>query len=106
MKVYLIVYQMHEIERGLPFFRGVMYEGGGIPQTPSADQVGGPGWYYVNINDRAAAWTDVNSLYDFLINGHFWDGGPEGVVKSNEILCMRETLFNIIGMGETCGTTA
>jgi hypothetical protein len=23
MKVYLIVHQMHEIERGLPFFRGV-----------------------------------------------------------------------------------
>lgn len=66
------------------FVSQAMYEGGGIPQTPSAGQVGGPGWYYVNINDRAAAWTDVNSLYDFLINGHFWDGGPEGLVKPSE----------------------
>ncbi len=26
------------------------------------------GWYYININDRAPAWTGVKYLYNFLIN--------------------------------------
>lgn len=36
------------------------------------------------MNDRAAAWTDVNSLYDFIINRQFWTGGPEGEEESTE----------------------
>ncbi|MTI68205.1 MAG: amidase domain-containing protein [Firmicutes bacterium] len=32
------------------------------------------GWYYKNINKRAASWTGVNFLYDFLINNK--DRGP------------------------------
>lgn len=26
------------------------------------------GWYYININDRAPAWTGVEFLYNFLVN--------------------------------------
>lgn len=36
------------------------------------------------MNDRAAAWTNVINLYDFIINGHFWTGRPEGEEESTE----------------------
>jgi len=36
------------------------------------------------VNDRAAAWTDAINLYDFIINGHFWTGRPEGEEESTE----------------------
>ncbi len=40
-----------------------IYAGSGVMNyTPDT------GWYYVNINDRAPAWTGVEFLYDFLTN--------------------------------------
>jgi len=36
------------------------------------------------VNDRAATWTDVINLYDFIINGYFWTGRPEGEEESTE----------------------
>lgn len=66
------------------FVSQAMHEGGGIPETASGGGVGAPGWYYVSINDRAAAWNDVGALYDFMVNGHFWSGGPEAIEQPTE----------------------
>ena len=42
------------------------------------------GWYYINVNDRAPAWTGVNELYDFLVSNT--GAGPRGrVVRLREI---------------------
>ena len=60
------------------FVSQAIYIGGGIPQTAAGEGIGQPGWYYQDIHNRAAAWTEVNFLYDFLLFGHFWEGGPEG----------------------------
>ncbi len=35
------------------------------------------GWYYLNVNNRAPAWTGVNELYDFLITNT--EKGPKAV---------------------------
>ncbi len=35
------------------------------------------GWYYIDVNNRAPAWTGVNFLYSFLINNR--SVGPLGV---------------------------
>lgn len=34
------------------------------------------GWYYIDLNNRAPAWTGVNELYRFLINNR--STGPQG----------------------------
>ena len=60
------------------FVSQALYIGGGIPQTALEEGIGQPGWFYEDINTRAAAWTEVNFLYDLLLFGHFWEGGPEG----------------------------
>lgn len=36
------------------------------------------GWYYINLNNRAPAWTGVNELYRFLVNNK--STGPQGKV--------------------------
>jgi hypothetical protein len=36
------------------------------------------GWYYNNVNDRAAAWTDVTAIHDFITQYWVWPAGPEG----------------------------
>jgi len=66
------------------FVSQALYEGSGIPETVSSGQVGGEGWFYSDANNRAAAWTDVSSLYDFTVKGHFWEKGPEGAEQANE----------------------
>jgi hypothetical protein len=66
------------------FVSQALHEGSAIPETASTGQVGSKGWYYSGANDRAAAWTDVSSLYDFTVKGHFWEAGPEGVEQANE----------------------
>lgn len=41
--------------------------------------IGTYGWYYYNVNDRAAAWTEVYRFHDFLVDEvYIWDVGPEG----------------------------
>lgn len=35
------------------------------------------GWYYINVNDRAPAWTGVNELYRFLVGNT--GPGPQAV---------------------------
>ncbi len=45
------------------FASQVLYAGCGVMNyTPTF------GWYYINVNNRAPAWTGVNELYNFLIN--------------------------------------
>ena len=66
------------------FVSQALHERGGISETASGGGIGEPGWYYISVYDRAAAWTDVNYLYDFLIYGHSWTGGPEGVEELTE----------------------
>ncbi len=39
------------------FVSQAMHEGGGISETASGGGIGEPGWYYVDVYDRAAAWT-------------------------------------------------
>lgn len=45
------------------------------------------GWYFKSINDRAPAWTSVESLYDFLTGSGDFEGmaaeGPFAVVAAN-----------------------
>ena len=53
--------------------------GGSIPQTATAPGVN-VGWYYVNSSQYANAWTFTPAFYDFVVNGHWWVNGPEGVV--------------------------
>ena len=49
-----------------------IYAGAGVMNfTPTY------GWYYININDRAPAWTGVNELYRFLTTNR--GPGPQGV---------------------------
>ncbi len=48
-----------------------IYAGAGVMNyTPET------GWYYISVNDRAAAWTGVEYLYNFLINNR--SVGPYG----------------------------
>ena len=57
------------------FASQVLYAGSGIMNyTPTF------GWYYVNLNNRAPAWTGVNELYRFLVNNR--GAGPQGRVVS------------------------
>jgi len=59
-----------------------IYEGGGALMVFDTDGpgIGQDGWYYDNINNRAAAWLDVGRLSSFIVNEwDFWEtGGPEG----------------------------
>jgi len=43
------------------------------------------GWFYINLNNRAPAWTGVNQLYDFLINNR-------GVGPRAELIDLSEVL--------------
>ncbi len=36
------------------------------------------GWYYNNMDDRAAAWTNVTAMYNFITQYLVWPAGPEG----------------------------
>ena len=46
------------------------------------------GWYYVSSNDRAPAWTDVDFLFDFLINNK--GNGPFGrEISKKDSACSR-----------------
>ncbi len=48
-----------------------IYAGAGVMNyTPET------GWYYISVNDRAAAWTGVEYLYNFLVNNR--SVGPYG----------------------------
>ncbi|GEM_PF-3184994 len=66
------------------FVSQAIYEGGkasmAIPSTlPPPSNDGQLGWYLLNDLQRASAWNDVDSLYDFITDtGADWDEGPEG----------------------------
>jgi len=62
------------------FVSQAIHEGGGALMVFDDEQgIGMDGWYYNNVNDRAAAWLDVTRLYNFIVNEvYFWDAGPEG----------------------------
>ena len=50
-----------------------LYAGSGVMNyTPTY------GWYYINVNDRAPAWTGVEELYRFLVNNK--GPGPQAVL--------------------------
>lgn len=54
------------------FASQVLYAGSGIMNyTPTF------GWYYINLNDRAPAWTGVNELYRFLTTNR--GSGPRAI---------------------------
>lgn len=58
------------------FVSQALYEGGGALMIGS----GTYGWYYNDRYDHSPSWTDVQFLYDFVIEpGYlYWDAGPEG----------------------------
>lgn len=62
------------------FVSQAIYEGGNASMAyPSDGQgIGTSGWYYTDVNHRAAAWTDVGALYDFITHPGSWSEGPEG----------------------------
>lgn len=49
--------------------------------APQMDNTGSYQWYYYGYNNRAPSWTDVSSLYTYLIN-NTWTG-PYGAVITN-----------------------
>lgn len=49
--------------------------------APQMDDTGNYTWYYYGYNNRAPSWTDVSSLYTYLIN-NTWTG-PYGSVVSD-----------------------
>lgn len=54
------------------FASQALYTGAGVMNsTPTF------GWFYYNLNNRAPAWTGVESLYRFLVNNH--SVGPAAV---------------------------
>lgn len=61
-----------------------IHHGGQAPMAyyePS--DIGTAGWYYKDVFHRAAAWTDVGRLYQFIVDEHsFWGTGPEGVLST------------------------
>lgn len=66
------------------FVSQAIKEGGGaVMAFGGTHGVGTPGWYYNNITDRAIAWTWVDGLYNFIVNEHTWNFGPEGEQRSN-----------------------
>lgn len=49
-----------------------IYAGSGVMNyTPTT------GWYYINLNNRAPAWTGVNELYNFLVTNR--GPGPQAI---------------------------
>lgn len=55
------------------FASQVLFAGSGVMNyTPTF------GWYYIDVNNRAPAWTGVNELYRFLVTNI--GPGPQGVV--------------------------
>ncbi len=66
------------------FVSQAIRHGGQAPMANNGQNgIGTAGWYYYDVNHRAAAWTDVGRLYEFLVNEHpFWQSGPEGILSS------------------------
>ena len=64
------------------FVSQAMNRGGHIPMTAEQGGIGTSGWYYVNVNNRAVAWTWAPSLYNFIVNQenptYFPGKGPKG----------------------------
>ena len=62
------------------FASQVIYAGCGVMNyTPTF------GWYYIELNRRAPAWTGVNQLYKFLVNNR--GVGPRGeVIRLDQVL--------------------
>ena len=63
------------------FVSQAIYEGGHIPMTYAKSGIGTSGWFYTDINNRAAAWVWAPSLYSFIVNNenpNFFDNGPKG----------------------------
>ena len=61
------------------FVSQAIHIGGFIPETVTAQGIN-VGWYYVSSTQYANAWTFTPAFYDFVVNGHWWVGGPEGAV--------------------------
>lgn len=59
--------------------QAILFAAPGSMTNPGGPQIGSPGWYYHNPEDRAIAWTWVDGLYDFITNDYkFFRGGPQG----------------------------
>jgi len=75
------------------FASQVLYAGSGIMNyTPTF------GWYYVNLNNRAPAWTGVNELYKFLTTNT--GTGPQGRVVTLEKIEEGDIIQLKFGYGE------
>ena len=48
------------------------------------------GWFYRSLNDRAPAWTGVESFYRFLVSNH--GPGPFGSVVSGENISVGDVI--------------
>ncbi len=66
------------------FVSQAMHDGGKLSLNfPDGDLgIGTAGWYYVDMNHRAAPWTHVDYIYQFIITPHS-DGGPVGYEVSS-----------------------
>jgi hypothetical protein len=82
------------------FVSQVMHEGGGIPETDDSQPT--YGWYYNSSQDYASAWTGVPYMYDFLLNGAYWNGGPEATLKNPSSLYIGDVIiFDLKSAGGT-----
>jgi hypothetical protein len=61
---------------------------GGIPMTrPSGTSpIGDTGWYYIDANHRAAAFSGVQPLYDFLIKSGIGREAPIETLETGDII--------------------
>lgn len=62
-----------------------IYAGAGVMNfTPTF------GWYYINLNDRAPAWTGVEYLYNFMVNndgvGPFAEDAPLNKLEVGDVV--------------------
>lgn len=62
------------------FVSQAIHEGGNGLMVFGGDHgTGTPGWYYLSVNDRATAWTDVGGLYGFITDeSYYLKAGPQG----------------------------
>jgi hypothetical protein len=86
------------------FVSQAMNRGGYIPMTAAQGGIGTSGWYYVNVNNKAAAWTWAPSLYNFVINQenptYFPGKGPKGyrVYGLSNVLPGDLIFYNIVDL--------
>ena len=75
------------------FASQVLYAGSGV-----MNYIPTFGWFYINVNNRAPAWTGVNELYNFLIYNK--GPGPQGRVVDLEEVEEGDIIQLKFGYGE------